>query len=284
MSVLIAGCGDLGTEAGLRFVAAGHHVTGWRRSPEKLPHALEGVAADLRHDAPRVPADLDTLVVALAADGHSEEAYRAAYLDGTERVLDALDRDGVTPRRALFVSSTAVYGSFSGDCDETSPTEPTAFNGAVMIEAEQLFLDRLAATPTRASVLRLGGIYGPGRTRLLDLVRSGTATIPTPDRRTARIHRDDAAAAIVHLATMGPDPADTYLVVDDAPAANGEVVRWLAAAMDAPEPQHAERASARGADRACSNARLRGAGWAPTFPTYAEGYRAILAGQGARHP
>lgn len=284
MSVLIAGCGDLGTETGLRFAAAGHHVTGWRRSPDRLPRAIEGVAADLRVEAPRVPADTEILVVALAADGHSEEAYRAAYVEGTERVVDALDRDGVTPRRAVFVSSTAVYGGLSGDVDEDSATDPTAFNGAVMLEAERLFLDRLAATPTRASVLRLGGIYGPGRTRLLDLVRSGTATIPTPDRRTARIHRDDAAAAIVHLATMADEPADTYLVVDDAPAAYGEVVRWLAEAMGAPVPQPAEKPSARGADRACSNARLRAAGWVPTFPTYAEGYRAVLAGQGARHP
>ena len=47
MTVLLAGCGDLGTEAGLRFAAAGHRVVGWRRSPEKLPAAIEGVAADL---------------------------------------------------------------------------------------------------------------------------------------------------------------------------------------------------------------------------------------------
>ena len=282
MSVLIAGCGDLGTEAGLRYAAAGHHVTGWRRTPEKLPAAISGVAADLRAAAPTAPADTDTLVIALAADGHDEDVYRAAYLDGTTHVLDALDRDGITPRRALFVSSTAVYGSLSGDVDEGSPTEPTAFNGRVMLEAEELFLQRLAGTGTTATVLRLGGIYGPGRTRLLELVRSGTATIPTPDRRTSRIHRDDAAAAIVHLTTSGAE--GVHLGVDDSPAPYGEVVRWLAEAMGAPEPQPAERPSARGADRACSNARLRATGWVPTFPSYVEGYRAILAGQGTRHP
>ncbi|TCJ29854.1 NAD-dependent epimerase/dehydratase family protein [Nocardioides jejuensis] len=282
MSVLIAGCGDLGTEAGLRYAAAGHHVTGWRRSPDKLPSVINGVAADLRVAAPTVPADTTILVIALAADGHDEDAYRSAYVDGTARVLDALDRDGVTPGHALFVSSTAVYGSLSGDVDETSPTEPTAFNGRVMLEAEQLFLSRLAGSGTTATVLRLGGIYGPSRTRLLDLVRTGTATIPTPDRRTARIHRDDAAAAIVHLTTT--DAQGIFLGVDDSPAPYGEVVRRLAGAMDAPTPQQAEKPSARGADRACSNARLRATGWAPAFPTYAEGYRAILAGVGARHP
>jgi hypothetical protein len=119
---------------------------------------------------------------------------------------------------------------------------------------------------------------------LLDLVRSGTAPIPTPDRRTARIHRDDAATAIVHVATMQARPADTYLVVDDAPAPYGEVIRWLADAMDAPAPQPAAGPSNRGADRACSNARLRDTGWTPTFPTYAEGYRAILNGQARATP
>lgn len=282
-SVLIAGCGDLGTEAALRFVAAGHAVTGWRRTPEHLPRAVHGVAADLRKaDLPRVPSDTAILVIAIAADSSDEAAYQRAYVDGTMHVLDTLDRDGVTPAHALFVSSTAVYGSLSGDVDEASAAQPTAFNGAVMLEAEERFRDRLAGTPTTAAVLRLGGIYGPGRTRLLDLVRNGTATVPTPDRRTSRIHRDDAAQAVVDL-TLGRH-AGVFLGVDDAPAPYGEVVRWLADEMGAPTPATAEKPSARGADRACNNAKLRATGWAPAFPTYAEGYRAILAGHGSRHP
>lgn len=282
MTVLIAGCGDLGTEAGLRFAALGHHVTAWRRTPRLLPPTFEGVAVDLREAAPRIPSDAGILVIALAADGHDEDAYRAAYVDGTERILDALERDGVTPGRALFVSSTAVYGGLSGDVDEESPTEPTAFNGRVMLEAEELFLSRLVSTPTTPTVLRLGGIYGPGRTRLIDQVRTGEARATT--RRTTRIHRDDAAAAIVHLTTMPGAPETTYLGVDDSPATHAEVVGFLARELGAPEPQPADAGSARGADRACSNARLRAVGWGPTFPSYAEGYRAILAGVGTRHP
>jgi nucleoside-diphosphate-sugar epimerase len=283
MTVLIAGCGDLGTEAGLRFAAAGHQVTGWRRSPAKLPATITGVAVDLRApEMPPVPTDTDILVIAIAADGHDEAAYRAAYVDGVRHVLDALRRDGVTPRRALFVSSTAVYGAASGEVDEETPTAPTAFNGRVMLEAEQLFLDRLAQSPTEATVLRLGGIYGPGRSRLIDQVREGEARATT--RRTTRIHRDDAATAIVHLTTMAGSPAEIYLGVDDEPATQAEVVRFLARELGAPEPQSADASSNRGADRACSNARLRATGWAPTFPTYVEGYRAILADAGTRHP
>lgn len=281
-SVLIVGCGDLGTEAGLRLAAAGHRVVGWRRSPDKLPPAIEGVAADLAGELPTVPPGTDLVVIAVAADGHDEDAYRAAYVDGVARVLDALERDGVTPERVLFVSSTAVYGAASGDVNEETPAEPTAFNGRVMREAELLLLDRLAGTSTDAIVLRLGGIYGPGRTRLIDQVRTGEARATT--RRTTRIHRDDAATAIVHLITMADPPERVYLGVDDEAATQADVVRFLAHELGAPEPQDAEATSNRGADRACSNARLRSTGWAPTYPTYAAGYRAVLAGTGVRHP
>jgi len=281
-TILIVGCGDLGTEAGLRLAAAGHRVVGWRRSPGKLPAAIEGVAADLSSELPTVPADTDIVVIAVAADGHDEDAYRAAYVDGLARVLDALERDGVTPGRVLFVSSTAVYGGASGDVDEETPTEPVAFNGRIMLEAEQLLLRRLEGTRTDGIVLRLGGIYGPGRSRLIDQVRTGEARATT--RRTTRIHRDDAASAIVHLTTLANAPEQIYLGVDDEAATQADVVRFLARELGAPEPQAAAAGSNRGADRACSNARLRATGWEPTFPTYADGYRAVLAGEGTRHP
>ena len=115
MTFLLAGCGDLGTEAGLRFAALGHRVVGWRRSPGNLPAAIEGVAADLSAAGlPPVPADTSAVVVAIAADASTEEAYRAAYVQGLSNVLNALERDGVAPRRVLFVSSTAVYGDAGG--------------------------------------------------------------------------------------------------------------------------------------------------------------------------
>ena len=117
MTVLLAGCGDLGTEAGLRFAAAGHRVVGWRRSPEKLPAAIEGVAADLGSaELPPIPADTTAVVVAIAADSPTKEAYRAAYVDGLSNVLDAVLASGANVRRVLFVSSTAVYGDAGGGC------------------------------------------------------------------------------------------------------------------------------------------------------------------------
>ncbi|GAA3677902.1 NAD-dependent epimerase/dehydratase family protein [Arthrobacter ginkgonis] len=304
MHVLIAGCGDLGTEAGLRFAAAGHTVTGWRRSPEKLPAPIRGVAADLTGELPAVPADTDVVVITPAAPNRTEQAYRATYVGGVANVLDALERDGVRPRRILFVSSTAVYGDAGGGwVDEDTPARPASATGTILLEAEEL----LRARRPDGIALRLSGIYGPGRTRLIDQVRAGNTALPGRPQPTNRIHRDDAAAAIVHLTTAVADaqlpPVPVYIGTDDEPAELGDVLGFLAAELGLPAPGGPEPAPVehdggapasgtaspsgtpgRGGDRRLSNARLRGTGFELAYPTYREGYRAMLAGQGVRHP
>lgn len=286
MTILLAGCGDLGTEAGLRFAAAGHHVVGWRRSPSKLPPAIEGVAADLSAPGlPRIPADTTAVVIAVAADSPSEEAYRAAYLGAVNHVLDAVARDGAAPRRVLFVSSTAVYGDAGGSwVDESTTPNPGGFSGRILVEAEDLLRSRLAGTGTVAVSLRLGGIYGPGRTRLIDQVKNGSAVIPRDVRYTNRIHRDDAAAAIVQLCTMPADPAPVYIGVDDDPADLGSVLRFLAEELGLAEPPVGDAGPARGGNKRCRNTLLRSTGVELSFPTFREGYRSVLAGHGTRHP
>jgi nucleoside-diphosphate-sugar epimerase len=286
MTILLAGCGDLGTEAGLRFAAAGHRVVGWRRSPDKLPAQIEGLAADLSTaDLPAVPADTTAVVVAVAAASPTETAYRAAYVEGLSHVLDALERDGVSPRRVLFVSSTAVYGDAGGGwVDEGTTPVPGGFSGRILREAEEVLRARLRGTGSAPVVLRLGGIYGPGRTRLIDQVRNGAALVPDEPRYTNRIHRDDAAQAIVHLCTMSSMPAPVYVGVDNDPADLGDVLRFLASEMGYPEPPTGPAGEARGGNKRCTNALLRSTGFEFAYPSFRDGYRVILAGKGVRHP
>lgn len=286
MTVLLAGCGDLGTEAGLRFAAAGHRVVGWRRSPEKLPAAIEGVAADLSTaELPLIPVDTTAVVIAIAADSPTEAAYRAAYLEGVSHVLDALERDGASPQRVLFLSSTAVYGDAAGGwVDEGTTPAPCGFSGRILREAEELLLSRLRGTGSAPVLLRLGGIYGPGRTRLIDQVRSGAAVVPDEPRYTNRIHRNDAAAAIVHLCTIPSMPAPVYIGVDNDPADLGDVLRFLASELGCPEPLVGPAGEARGGNKRCSNALLRSTGFEFAYPSFRDGYRDILAGKGVRHP
>ncbi|TFD47824.1 NAD-dependent epimerase/dehydratase family protein [Cryobacterium frigoriphilum] len=281
MTVLIAGCGDLGTEVGLRLAALGHTVVGLRRDASVLPAAITGQSVDLSLEQPTVPAGTDLVMMAIAAAAPTPVAYRAAYIDGLRNLLDALDAAGVTPRRFVLVSSTAVYDVNDGSwVDEQTPANPRpGSTDELLLEAERMLHSRQPA----ATVLRLGGIYGPGRERLIRQVREGTATVSAQSRHTNRIHRDDAAAAIVHLLLRREAPAPVYLGVDNAPVVSAEVLTFVAAELGLPAPRLTGAESQRGGDKRLSNALLRSTGFEFTYPSYVEGYRALLAGVGTRH-
>jgi len=283
MTVVIAGCGDLGTEAGLRFARLGYRVLGLRRNADRLPTPLIGQSIDLTREHPLLPADTELVVVAIAAGSPTVDAYRAAYIEGLRHVLDAVEAlDGTQPRRVLLVSSTAVYDINDASwVDEQTPANPNPGTDTILLEAEQMLHARIPA----AIVLRLSGIYGPGRDRLITQAREGRATVSSASRHTNRIHRDDAAAAIVHLLTRVESPDPLYLGVDNAPVLMNEVVTFLAAELGLPRPtvDDTPRASQRGGDKRLSNRLLLDTGFTFGFPSYREGYRAVIAGRGTRH-
>jgi nucleoside-diphosphate-sugar epimerase len=279
-NILIAGCGYVGTALGMRLVAAGHVVWGLRRSAEGLPPGIRHVAADLTaaETLQDLPPALDVVFYTAAPNGSDDAAYRAIYVDGLGHLLEALARQRQTPRRVLFTSSTAVYAQSSGEwVDETSPTKPGHFTGSRVLEGENLLLQG----PFPAIVLRFGGIYGPGRTSLIVRVRQGVATCrDSPPLYTNRIHRDDCAGALHHL-MMSPEPDSLYIGVDHEPADQCDVLRWLAAQLGAPPPR-VEVSS--GADtrrhrtnKRCRNAKLVASGYVFRYPTYRDGYTALLA-------
>lgn len=286
--ILIAGCGDVGTALGRNLHAAGHQVWGLKRHPMDLPSGIQPLAADLTDPATlmALPPALDVVVYSAAAAGFSEAAYRAAYVTGVRNLLDALRRAGQQPRRLLFTSSTSVYAQHQGEwVDEDSPAEAEGFSGRCIRAGEQWVWD--SGWP--AVAVRFGGIYGPGRTRLIESVRAGTATRPAgPPLYTNRIHRDDCARVLEHLIGL-PKPERLYVAVDDEPAPLDEVLCWLATQLGVPEPPLAPLAPRKPgaeaggnaalrlrASKRCRNARLRASGFQFRYPSYRDGYAALL--------
>jgi nucleoside-diphosphate-sugar epimerase len=124
-------------------------------------------------------------------------------------------------------------------------------------------------------VLRLAGLYGPGRLQLVEKLRAGQLRVPREVPHWAnRIHVDDAAAAIVHLLQVEA-PQSLYLGVDDTPMPLDELYDFLAALIDAPPPPEGAAPVGVGSKR-LSNARLRASGWAPQWPDSREGYAALI--------
>lgn len=276
MRVLIAGCGYVGTALGLELRAVGHHPFGLRRAALGLPEQITPIAADLTDPdtLSGLPADLGAVVITTSAGSRDEEAYRAAYLDGPRNLLAALDAPADT--RLVFVSSTAVYGQQDGSwVDEDTATDPATSTGRILVEAEEQF-HRLTEGGT-ATVVRFAGIYGPGRTRLVDQVRDGEAVCPPRPSYTNRIHRDDCAGFLHHLVTLA-QPEPHYIGVDDEPADRCTVYRWIAEQLGLPEPPTGEDVPDRGVNKRCRNHRLSASRYRLRYPTFRDGYRELLSG------
>ncbi|MDY7567138.1 SDR family oxidoreductase [Pseudomonas sp. RTC3] len=280
-SVLIAGCGDVGGRLASQLLAQGWTVSGLRRSVARLPAGVTGIAGDLFDaDCPSAwpTSPIDYLVYSAAATDHDEAGYRAAYVDGLRNVLSWLKQDGQKPRRLVFVSSSSVYGQQQGEwVDESSATQATGYSSRLMLEAEHLALH--SGIP--ASVVRLTGIYGPGREWLLTQVRQGYRVVAEPPLYGNRIHVDDAAGLLAYLLqadARGVALDECYIGVDDAPAPLAEVVAWLREYLGVTE-WSAEASVRRAGSKRCSNARARALGWVPRYASYREGYAAVLEGQ-----
>ncbi len=263
---MIAGAGDLGSRLAVLRVGRDADVVAVRRRDVAHHPGVRPMRADLAtgEGLSRLPRRPDALVFCAAPDQRDEAAYRKLYVDGLRRLLDVVD----TPR-LVFVSSTAVYGQDAGEwLTEASATQPAQFNGRMLLEAEH----ELAAH-SGATVLRLSGLYGPGREALLRRAREGRATRP---HFTNRIHIDDAAAALSHLLDL-PSPSRLYLGNDDLPVFEHEVQAWMR--REEGLPAVASEASPI-TGRRIANTRLRASGWQPAYPDYRSGYSAQLVRPG----
>ena len=278
-SVLIAGCGDVGSRLAAQLPANNWQVYGLRRSIERLPAGVTGVAGDLFSD--QCPGqwpegNIDYLVYSAAATDHDEAGYQAAYIEGLKHTLGWLKQKGQQPKRLLFVSSSGVYSQTEGEwVDENSPAEATSYSGRIMREAEQIALNSGIA----ASVVRLTGIYGPGREWMLGQVRKGYRVAVDPPLYGNRIHADDAGGLLAFLLQadlQGKTLEDCYIGVDNAPVPLAEVVGWLRERLGITE-WAAEASVRRAGSKRCSNARAKALGWEPRYPSYREGYSAMLA-------
>jgi len=213
------------------------------------------------------PAAFDYLFYTASADWRDEENYRTIYVHALRDLLGALRAAGSPLRRVFFTSSTAVYGQSRGQwVDEGSTTAPSGFNGRVLLEAESVVRDEAE----RGVTVRLSGIYGPGRTRLVRKVWEGEAR--ANGSWTNRIHVEDCAGVLHHVMRL-QDPSNLYLGSDDEPAITAEAVRWLSAQLGVAEPPVGR---APGRNKRCRNDRLHNSGYRFQYPTFREGYRDIV--------
>ncbi len=278
MHVLVAGAGWLGSVLARELAAAGHRVTAVRRDPARAaalaapgvtPLALDLCAPDA---SARLPGDLDAAVACPSAGSEGAEAYRRTYLDATGAVLDALRSSG-RPAALVYTGSTGVFGQRDGgEVDETTRPHPAGPAAEVLVEAERRVL--AAGGPgLRTAVVRLSGLYGPGRGWPVERVRGGQIALGPGDGTWLNLcHRDDAVAAVLAVLARGA-PGGLYHATDAEPVRRRDLATWVAGRLGIPVPRLPDGARPPGLpDRRVRGERTRAAlGLVLRFPSFREG-------------
>lgn len=284
MRTLIVGCGYVGLALGAELVRQGHAVWGLRRNqagePTLREQGIQPLFADLTRPGALVGVrpDFDWVVHSMSASDSSTEAYRATYVEATRHLLAWLAPK--PPAKLVYTSSTGVYGQNDGSTvTESSPTEPAAETGRVLLEAERLLLEAARQNRCPAVILRVAGIYGPGRGYWLRQFLSGEARLEGDGQRLLNmVHRDDVAGAIIAALERG-EPGEIYNVADNEPVTQCEVFTWLSERLNRPLPPAAQAAPRkRGVtNKRIANERLRTElRYRFKYPTFREGYAAEL--------
>jgi nucleoside-diphosphate-sugar epimerase len=284
--ILILGCGYIGRQVARRYLERGDSVLGVVRSTTSAA-ALE---ADHIAALPRDLAanDLGDLPFADAKVFHFAPPPGRGVEDlHTRRLVSVFDRVG-QPRRLVYISTTGVYGDCGGAwVDESRPPQPAADRARRRWDAEQVLRRWARASSRELVVLRVAGIYGPGRLPLerirqqLPLVREEEAPYSN------RIHADDLVDACI-AAMEGAAATGVYNVCDGHPTTMTDYFQRVADAAGMPRPpllsmREADEQLSAGMmsymheSRRLSNRRLREElGVTLRYPTLAEGLKASL--------
>lgn len=279
--ILIAGLGDLGTPLAQQWLAEGHQVSAIRRRHEG-PEGIDLYSQDLVSDPVLLPPDqVDLLYIIMTPSSRDEAGYQSVYLTAPLRLLDALAQQQPLPP-VVFVSSTAVYGEVV-EADEYSEPKPDAFNGLILLAAEQEVSLR-----TLTTALRFSGIYGPGRERLLrqaEAIRQGQPA-PTP-QWTNRIHSKDCVG-LLHTIGQGWLNGEMQWPViigtDAEPVLNVTVLDWISKQNGAPLSRlnsevFLEEVSEKAPGKRIRSRFIEAGHYQLNYPNYRSGYGEMCKGE-----
>jgi nucleoside-diphosphate-sugar epimerase len=294
---LIVGAGYLGVRVANIWARAGVRVVATTRSSWLEPiNGLNTVNCDVTSAKSwaglvAVVGEIRSVVYAVGYDRTAGPDIHAVYATGLQNVLAALPS---SVSRVIYISTTGVYGSAGGEwVDELTPPDPQRDGGRASLAAEQVLAAH--ALGRRSAILRLAGLYGPGRVPHLDKLRAGEP-IPAPAQGWLNlIHVDDAARIVVAadawLASLSDDELTAqpgphiFCVSDGHPVTRSHYYSEVARVLGAPPPKFVEpppdspAASRAAASRRVRNAKMRATlGITLDYPTHCDGLASILGG------
>lgn len=297
--IAILGCGYLGQRVAKQALDRGMWVTTLTRNSAKGEELDRlGVHQVIQADIDQadwhslLDPRQDFVLNCVSSAGGGMDGYRKSYLEGMRSVLRWAE--GGEVGTLAFTSSTSVYGQ-GGDqwMDEESDAGGSSEGGRILRAAEVL-LEEASGAARRRFVLRLGGIYGPGRQWLVNRAMGGDDPEEGDDVFLNSIHVEDAVSSVWAVFEGAVEVmGGVFNIVDDRPTRKGEIIqhlhrelreRGLLPGQSEPPAPTRRRAGAR-PSRQLSNAKARTLlGWRPAYPDYRAGYEGILADLDTQHP
>jgi nucleoside-diphosphate-sugar epimerase len=266
LRIAVLGAGYVGSAFAAAAAAAGHRVIAVRRSAQPGGDGVQWLRGDVTSgEVAGMPPQLDAVVLTVAPGGSD---YNATYPPAAAAAVALAARTGAT--RVVYTSSTGVYGERAGAwVTEASPRLGTSDGNAALSAAEDIVLACRTAEPT---VLRVAGIYGPGRDPRARM-RNAAALPQSGEYWMNLAHRDDIVSAILHMITTATPPP-LCNVSDGSPTLACDVARWLASDIGADPAaltfNNAEQRSRN--NQRVANTLLVSRGWAPRYPSFREGF------------
>ncbi len=284
MKLVIFGVGYTASFYGLYHAITFTEVTGTKRAPKTetlgrvrlLP--FDGAAENVDPRVAAAVAEADALLISAGPDENGDPALRRL-----SREIAAAAK----LKKIVYLSTIGVYGDHDGEwIDETAQSKPSNLRSRQRLAAEAEWFSLARASGKEVYVLRLSGIYGPGRNVLVKL-REGTAKrLIKPGQVFNRIHVEDIAQAIDACFT-GRAPGGVYNVTDDEPAPPQDVVTYAAELVGLEPPPETPfeetpltpmQRSFYGENKRVSNRRMKALlDLDLAYPTFREGIGALVA-------
>jgi nucleoside-diphosphate-sugar epimerase len=271
----IFGAGFSGLEIGKQLSAAGHIVAGTTRSTAKFEKLIasgmtpfEFAGDDLHADLLAWLASVTHLVVSIGPNEHGDTLV-PKFANQFLGSLNKLEWIG-------YLSTVGVYGDHNGEwVDEDTLCKPVSQRSVERLVAETAWQDFAAKADVPLAILRLSGIYGPGRNTFVNLANGTAKRIIKPNQVFNRIHVSDIARSVLHLSSK--NIGGLFNVTDNEPAPPQDVVTYAANLMGIAPPEEVAYDDAQmspmarsfyGEVKKVSNAKLRATGFEFHYPNY----------------
>jgi nucleoside-diphosphate-sugar epimerase len=269
MNVTIIGCGYVGSAVARLWHQQDLTVTATTTNPERIPELTQFATRAVvvqGNDASSLQALLNNQqVVLLSIGAHNRSLYRETYLSTAKTLVEVLNQNS-SVQQVIYTSSYAVYGDHHGEwVTEASPIAPANENGEILAETERVLLSA-NSDRSKVCVLRLGGIYGPGRELIKIFGRIAGTTRPGDGTDASNwVHLDDIVGAIEFARTH--QLQGIYNLVQDQPITTGELFDCIFTKHNLPNVSwDATQPSTRPYNARVSNQKLRAAGYIVQHP------------------